>query len=197
MRKKARLIAALWSLALAGLALWPSPVGASPEQPDFNFCPSAASTPLDFQTDSQAGVQFSSSILAPVQSSAFRVGVYVNNLGPGSITYIHDPSAGTGAWSVFGGEGMPTAFAGTPFGDDLSIAVWNDGIPLTPRGSTADFNDGFWGGTFAQDIDILGCVFFRNINVTKDRATSHLDLRFRRNLTGEEFTIRVSVHFRP
>ncbi len=162
-----------------------------------NFCPDSKGEIQNVETDSDAGVRFSSSILVPVStiavpSTGVPVGVYVQNLGPGPITYVFEDSKGLGSWSVWG-NGLATAFRGTTFGQDLGKAVFT-AVPLTPKGASAEFSDGSWGGNQDQNVELTGCTSFKEFMLPKGRATSHLDLSF---LRGTELhTVRVNFQFK-
>ncbi len=130
--------------------------------PSINFCPNSVGTIDEVSTDNAAGVTWASSIDVPL--SGGNVGVYFKNNGPGPITFA-DPSS----WSVKGTT-IPRAAS-------TSIA-------LTPKGSTATFNDLYWSGTFGEDVEILGCTDLSNVSVKTDQqGTAHLDLSFYRGAT--------------
>ena len=186
----------IMSAVVASIALSASFVFAEDPGLVLNFCPNSKGEYQTVETDLVAGVRISSSIVVPVNSiavpgTAVPVGVYVHNLGPGPITYVFEASNGLGAWSVWG-NGLATAFRGTTFGDDLGRTV-STAVPLTPKGASAEFNDGGWGGTQDQNVQLTGCTSFKGFTLPKGRGMSHLDLSFFRGT--ELHTIRVNFHF--
>jgi len=126
----------------------------------------------DVSTDNQAGVTWSSALSAPIAGG--NVGIYFANNGPGAITFANP------AFSVKG--------VMIPRGETTVIAV-------TPEDSTAVFWDRFWGGTFSQGVDQIGCTTFSNVSLAGgNQANAHLDLSFYRGTTL--YTVRVNVHLR-
>lgn len=164
-------------LVVAGAA---APASASLDDPDRVFCAPIATTVAELSTDEAAGVEWSSSVIAPLTAepgqSRFNIGIYVHNLGPGPITFASP------AFSVHG--------------TTIPFNTWTT-IPLTPTGSSASFWDGSWGDTFAEGVDIVGCTSIAGaVTVAKanhNHATAHLDLSFWRGDTLH--TVRVNVHF--
>ena len=175
MSKKLRVFGLVFAVAFASFGVLlgsPGTLTATPEAPDFNFCPGGSGEFTDISTDLEAGVEWSSSIHTAKQDGAVRV--YFHNVGPGPITFVNP------AWSVKG--------------DDIPSATSTE-IPLTPNGSSASFYDDGFGGSFAEGVDIWGCVFFQDVEVrTGKQGTAHLDLSFTRD--GELHTVRVNIHFK-
>jgi hypothetical protein len=175
MNKKIRRLGLVFAVALASFSVLlgsARTLMATPETPAINFCPSGSGQFTDISTDLQAGVQWSSSIHTVNQDGSVRV--YFHNLGPGPITFVNP------AWSVKG--------------DDIPFGTLTQ-IPLTPSDSSVGFSDGTWAGTFAEGVDIWGCVIFQDIEVrTGKHGTAHMDLSFTRS--GELHTVRVNFHFK-
>ena len=158
---------------VSGASRYSAPVAPDVSNPSINFCPGSVATIDEISTDNAAGVTWASSIDVPLSGGS--VGVYFKNNGPGPISFA-DPSS----WSEKGTT-IPRATSTI--------------IPLTPKGSTATFNDNFWSGTFGEGVDILGCTNLSNVSVKTDQqGTAHLDLSFYRGATL--YKVRVNVHAR-
>ena len=145
-----------------------------PILPTGDFCGgSSVGTILEIETDLEAGLAYSSSILVPSSGGPFNI--YYANLGPGPITFVT-----TGAFSVKG-EQIPRG-ASTE-------------IPMTPKGSSAVFLDRGWAGTFPEGVAYLGCANLDGVTFKSPKhfhGTAHLDMSFLRD--GVLHTVRVNVH---
>ena len=145
-----------------------------PIPPLGDFCGGGSvATILDIETDTDAGVAWSANSVMP--SSGGRFNMNFANLGPGPITFVS-----TGAWSIHGEKitrGVTTA------------------ITMTPTGSTANFWDRGFGGTFNEGTAWLFCAQLDDIefkSAKHRRATAHFDVSFTR--AGVLHSIRVNVH---
>jgi len=172
---------------------------AGPVDAQLNFCPASLAKFERVKRNEKAGIEYSSRIVLPlstiaVPTTGVNVAMYVKNVGPGPITYVFEEEEGLGAWG-FWGRGVPTGFKhkkGKKVHQDVALNVFTP-VPLKPKGSSAQFSDGGWGGTQDEQVGLIGCTAWRHFTLPKAKGKAHMDLSFFRGT--ELHTVRVNFHF--